>query len=122
LSVSSTLARAGFSESQDLDEDVSETDPKSLDQHLNANFGVLSDAVELAAELGKVSVDSAPGSGQVSSASLSDCAWFTSELNHDVAKFQKMRAEYDTQRGMLETRETEYSKSVSANVRQATEA
>jgi hypothetical protein len=104
---------------KDLEEDVNESDVKSLDQHLLGNFSLLSDAQELAQEVAK---PPASGSGQGSMATLSDASWYLSEVNHDVSKFIKMKTESESQQGMLAVKEKEFATSVAANVRQATEA
>jgi hypothetical protein len=106
---------------KDLEEDVNESDVKALDQHLLGNFSLLSDAQELAQEVGKPPA-SGSAAGQGSMASLTDAAWFLSEVNHDVSKFIKMKSECESQTGMLALKEEEFAKSVAANVRQATEA
>jgi hypothetical protein len=106
---------------KDLEEDLNESDVKSLDQHLLGNFSLLSDAQELAQEVAKPPA-SASGSGNVSMACLSDASWYLSEVNHDVSKFIKMKTESESQQGMLAVKEKEFATSVAANVRQATEA
>jgi hypothetical protein len=106
---------------KDLEEDVNESDAKALDQHLLGNFSLLSDAQELAQEVGKQPA-SGSAEGQGPMASLTDAAWYLSEVNHDVSKFIKMITELESQKGLLSSKEAEFATSVAANVRQATEA
>ena len=105
--------------SADLDDDIDEHDPKSMDAHLLANYGIVSDALEFEKDKGKQD-DSATGSAAASSASLTDAEWFLAEMKHDIVKFKKLKSEAEQAASRLAELESDYEKKSATNVDHAT--
>ena len=106
----------------DLDDDIDEDNPKSLDQHLLANYGIVADAIAFESEKGTLEKKDSEEKGSGSTSAMSDAAWFMAEMRHDISKFKKLKAEAEVAAGQLEGLEREHRGKVNSNVEQATKA
>lgn len=104
----------------DLDEDVTEGDVRSFDEHLLQNYCFLSDAVELHRNFEEKQKSNAENTETEAKVGMDDNAWFISELNHDYAKFKKLSGERDEAKKSLEKKEKKYENDVRDNVKEAT--
>jgi hypothetical protein len=102
----------------DLDEDIVEGDPASLDSHVLENYTIFSDALEV--DKGKKSSSKQEDLAAEAEVSMSDETWFLTHLEADVAQWRKSQQEFRLKSDQLAVKEEEYEQRAKTNVSEAT--